>query len=87
VAVDRGGGALVRVVGLRDIEPLRSALDWVPDAVVGLAVSDHFYRSVVWEGDPGLMPGAYRRVLAAPGTAWIRLIEYDVPEGNQLLHS
>jgi hypothetical protein len=79
VAIDHGAATLLRAARLRDIEPLRRAMDNAPQAVVGLAVSDDYYRSEVLAGDPGLDPPAYQRVTAQAQrfyeTAWIRLIE------------
>jgi hypothetical protein len=78
-----GGDGLVEAARVRDIDPLRRAMDAAPDAYVGLVLPDAVYRTSVRDGDPALMPHAYRQVGARSkryeGTAWIRLIGVDLP--------
>ncbi|MEU8179906.1 hypothetical protein AB0B86_03900 [Micromonospora sp. NPDC049047] len=83
-----GGDGLVEAARVRDITPLRLAMDAAPDAYVGLVLPDAVYRTSVRDGDPALMPHAYRQVRASSkryeGTAWIRLIGVDLPrDGNR----
>ncbi|WP_203992717.1 hypothetical protein [Micromonospora lutea] len=78
-----GGPALVEAARIRDIAPLRRAMTAAPDAFVGLVLADHVYRNSVRDGDPALMPRAYREVVAeAKGyraPAWIRLWGVEHP--------
>ncbi|MEU8213656.1 hypothetical protein AB0B85_31145 [Micromonospora sp. NPDC049044] len=78
-----GGDGLVEAARVRDITPLRLAMDAAPDAYIGLVLPDAVYRTSVRDGDPALMPHAYRQVRASSkryeGTAWIRLIGVDPP--------
>jgi hypothetical protein len=80
-----GGDALVEAARIRDIEPLRRAMDAMPQAYVGLVLTDDVHRTVR-EGDPSLMPEAYRLVEASAkdyrGRAWIRLIGVEAPGGG-----
>jgi hypothetical protein len=77
-----GGDALVEAARIRDIKPLRRAMSARPRAYVGLVLTDDVYRTVR-DGDPSLMPDAYRLVEAEEkdyqGKAWIRLIGVDTP--------
>ncbi|MEV4385875.1 hypothetical protein AB0J68_09105 [Micromonospora sp. NPDC049580] len=78
-----GGPALVEAARIRDIAPLRRAMNAAPGAFVGLVLADHVYRTSVLEGDPALMPQAYRKVVAKAKEyrepAWIRLWGAELP--------
>jgi hypothetical protein len=73
-----GGDPLVEAARIRDIDPLRAAMAAAPQAYLGLVLTDEVYRTSVREGDPALMPDAYRRVAAEAknydGSAWVRLL-------------
>jgi hypothetical protein len=78
-----GGEALVEAARIRDIDPLREAMDAAPEAYIGLILTDEVYRTSVRDGDPALTPNAYHRVEAKSksyqGTAWIRLLGIAPP--------
>ncbi|WP_229399650.1 hypothetical protein [Micromonospora okii] len=78
-----GGPALVEAARIRDIAPLRRAMAAAPEAFLGLVLADHVYRTSVRDGDPALLPRAYRRVVAADKDylepAWIRLWGVELP--------
>jgi len=79
----QGGHALVDAARIRDIAPLREAMEVRPEAFVGLVLSDEVYRTAVLDGDPALIPHAYREVVAATKSyrapAWIRLLGAELP--------